>query len=156
MRSCTLILAICVLAPCAVHAQQSWERNDGGPSVDRGYSVQQTSDGGYIVAGHSNSFGDPAQVYLIKTDANGNIGIEETPSADVRTRNAGPTIVRGVLLLPPPTFTLHSSLFSLSGQKVLGLHSGANDISRLAPGVYFVHSSIANRQSQMSKVIVSR
>jgi len=29
-------------------------------------------------------------------------------------------------------------LLDISGRKVLDLHSGANDVSRLAPGVYFV------------------
>ncbi|HOY31027.1 MAG TPA: T9SS type A sorting domain-containing protein [Bacteroidales bacterium] len=32
-----------------------WEKSFGGSSDDEAYSVQQTSDGGYIVAGYSNS-----------------------------------------------------------------------------------------------------
>ncbi len=48
-----------------------WTRNYGGASNDYGEFVQQTQDGGYIVAGASFSFGDSAQVYLIKTDASG-------------------------------------------------------------------------------------
>jgi len=50
-------------------SQQRWERNYGGQYSDEGYSVQQTNDGGYIVAGYSSSFGN--QVYLIKTNAFG-------------------------------------------------------------------------------------
>jgi hypothetical protein len=52
----------------------------------------------------------------------------------------GPTIVRGILELPPKLLTAHSYLLSVSGRKVLDLHSGANDVSRLAPGVYFIRS----------------
>jgi len=84
-------------------------------------------------------------------------GIEEAPSANERTSNRGATIVRNVLLLPPSSLRLHpSSLLDISGRKVLDIHPGANDVSRLAPGVYFLHSSIANRQSPMTKVIIAR
>jgi aminopeptidase N len=68
-------------------------------------------------------------------------GIEETPNAEVRTMNSLPTVVRGVLLLGdcPRTGTVPKAvLLDISGRKVLDLHSGANDVSRLAPGVYFV------------------
>ncbi|MFB6258791.1 MAG: T9SS C-terminal target domain-containing protein, partial [Flavobacteriales bacterium] len=34
----------------------SWTRSMGGSSPDNAYSVQQTSDGGYIVAGRSGSY----------------------------------------------------------------------------------------------------
>ena len=54
--------------------QIQWGREYGGtnPVADWGYSVQQTTDGGYIMAGNSTSFG-PASVnmYLIKTDSIG-------------------------------------------------------------------------------------
>jgi hypothetical protein len=51
-----------------------WAKTYGGTSRDEAYSVQQTSDGGYIVAGWTTSFGaDLKDIFLIKTDANGNI-----------------------------------------------------------------------------------
>jgi carboxypeptidase family protein/type IX secretion system substrate protein len=50
---------------------EQWNHTYGGTGSDRGYSVQQTSDGGYIVAGWTNSFGNGTQVYSIKTDASG-------------------------------------------------------------------------------------
>jgi hypothetical protein len=49
-----------------------WTHEYGGSGWDAGYYVEQTSDGGYIVAGFTMSFGAGGQdLYLIKTDANG-------------------------------------------------------------------------------------
>ncbi|MFC1543114.1 leucine-rich repeat domain-containing protein [Candidatus Neomarinimicrobiota bacterium] len=50
----------------------SWTKTFGGSSIDISYSVQQTSDGGYILAGETESSGaGDADAWLIKTDASG-------------------------------------------------------------------------------------
>ena len=52
---------------------EEWNKPLGGNLFDRGYAVQQTIDGGYIIVGWTNSFGDGNyNVWLIKTDAEGN------------------------------------------------------------------------------------
>ena len=50
-----------------------WTRSFGGDRYDHLHSVQQTGDGGYIVAGRSNSFtqNEDYDVYLVRTDADG-------------------------------------------------------------------------------------
>jgi len=56
------------------HGDTLWTRTYGGSDVDRGFSVAQTTDGGYIIVGTTESFGSgKSDVYLIKTNAEGDI-----------------------------------------------------------------------------------
>jgi len=51
-----------------------WTTTIGGPESDGGNSLIQTSDGGYAIAGYTESFGaGKMDVYVIKLDANGNL-----------------------------------------------------------------------------------
>jgi hypothetical protein len=58
---------------------KSWTKTFGGSGSDYGRSIQQTADSGYVITGSSNSFnfGDN-NVYLIKTDVNGDLMWSET------------------------------------------------------------------------------
>jgi hypothetical protein len=50
-----------------------WTNHYGGGRDDRGYSICQTTDGGYIITGFTTEH-DSADLCLLKTDANGNEG----------------------------------------------------------------------------------
>jgi len=62
-----------------------WAKNYGGIYAEHGYSVQQTTDGGYIIAGYTMSFGaGVTDIYLIKTDSIGAILWTKTFGGDLR------------------------------------------------------------------------
>jgi hypothetical protein len=56
-----------------------WQKTYGGMSGEITYSVQQTMDGGYIVAGLTESFGAGyGDIWILKLDTNGNIQWQKT------------------------------------------------------------------------------
>jgi len=89
----------------------------------------------------ANGYG--ASVSVIRTDDYG-LSLAGPSSPEASPLNPVPTIVRGVLWLEPgkpgqstPGQSL-VFLLDIAGRKVLDLQPGLNDVSRLAPGVYFV------------------
>jgi hypothetical protein len=82
-----------------------WAKTYGGANWDYATSVQQTSDGGYIVAGLTESFGSGGDIFLIKTDANGNVQWAKTyfggwPES-VRQTSDGGYILSGYIYIGP-------------------------------------------------------
>jgi hypothetical protein len=121
-----------------------WAKTYGGTNDDRAYSVQQTSDGGYIVAGGTRSFGLD-DIFLIKTDANGDIGscsivrnvtpTVTTPSPTVNTpspsvSSPSPTVTSPSPTVTSPTFTVNAPC-PLSDDNDLGISESCKPVSGL-------------------------
>ena len=90
---------------------------------------------------------NPANDVCLDSVTVGPPGIEESTLASDRPDKFTATLVSRILSLPGPPCAAHGALLSVDGRKVLDLTSGPNDVSRLAPGIYFIHEepSAANR-----------
>ena len=68
------LLLISIFLPTYCTAEVTFEKTYGGTDWDEGHSVQPTSDGGYVIAGWTASFGEGyGDVYLVRTDLSGDI-----------------------------------------------------------------------------------
>ncbi len=83
-------------------------------------------------------------------------GIEEQPQAPSLKPQAIPTVVRGVLFLPLSPFSIHYSLFDMTGRRVLQLRAGPNDLSRLPAGVYFISPDGTNGTNRTYRLLLVR
>lgn len=73
----TVVLAM--LSPDQSIAQPYWARTYGGINVDDAYAIQQTADGGYVVAGYTESYGaGDEDLWLLKLGTDGAVQWEKT------------------------------------------------------------------------------
>jgi hypothetical protein len=118
----------------------------------------------FVVAGRPNRLVVDPDDWLLDSSYVAPVGLADraTPAA---SRFTPPTVVRGVLNLPglgtrsqlPGNWVMSRAvLLDASGRRVLSLRPGLNDVSRLAPGVYFVRSSTDSGHPSLSKVIIAR
>jgi hypothetical protein len=80
------------------------------------------------------------------------LGVEQRQPTAFGSRFAA-TVVRKVLRIPDSPIISRTSLFDMTGRRVTDLHPGANDVSGLSPGVYFVREP---QTQAVRKVVLTR
>ena len=82
----------------------SWQKTYGGDDYDLAYSIQQTSDGGFIVAGVTDSYGSGSRdIWVLKLTSTGSVSWQKTYGGDdydlaysIQQTSDGGFIVAGV------------------------------------------------------------
>ncbi len=167
MRSSSIVLSFALLASSAF-AQQTpvveWQKVLGGSGDDLAYSIKQTNDGGYVLAGHAGSPDgdlsvDPTKgAWVIKLDSSGNMlwhnrfgGSDFEQAHGIQQTNDGGFILAGVTRsnngdasgnhgLDDMWVVKISALGNLSWQKQLGgaNRDVANAIQQTSDGGFIV------------------
>jgi len=98
-------LFICSYSICYTQSAPDilWTNTFGGDNMERAYSVQQTADSGFVIAGCTSSYGSGGfDAWLVKTDESGNEEWNQTygdslgdHAKDVRQTSDGGFIIVG-------------------------------------------------------------
>lgn len=122
--------------------------------------AQPTEDGGCIGFGCSYTYATPSfDAWMLKLDSLCLTGIRQTPESAPPARTPSiSTVVRGSLVLPEAVSGERSAvsgcLLDPAGRMAVSLHPGPNDVSYLAPGIYFLRTADTSRRSAVTKVVV--
>jgi uncharacterized delta-60 repeat protein len=100
-HQCTLTMS--ASKTCTATFNTTWAKTYGGEKGDAAYSIQQTSDGGYIVAGYTNSFGaGKNDFWVLKLNARGDVvwqkaygGADDDYAYSIQQTSDGGYIVAG-------------------------------------------------------------
>jgi hypothetical protein len=86
-------------------------------------------------------------------------GVEEAPDRGVQAARLMPTVVHGVLMLGAADSKQDAGsralLLDASGRKAVILHQGANNVSHLGTGVYFIRQNGVPPGTHACKVVIT-
>jgi len=119
----TLMLVLALFVPLTAAAQITFERTYGGPDYEEGQSVAQTEDGGYVIVGYTQSYGQGERdFYLVRTDQYGDTlwtrtygGSEFDEASAVAQTEDGGLIIVG-----------YTTSFGVSGREVYLVKTDSN------------------------------
>lgn len=142
-----------------------WTETYGGGGYDKGYSVEQAEDDGFVIAGTVGVYAPTGDVYLIKTDADGRVGVGEGSTHDAlpSTLDARPNPCRSSTVLRLTAGPLGCLPASVSGFDASGRLARSCAVSAwpfalsldgLAPGTYFCRLSTATGQTAATTLVL--
>lgn len=147
-----------------------WTRLFGdNPEFDEGCCVKLTSDGGYVIAGYSDTYSNGGHdICLIKTDSAGMVDVEEVTSEPETNWQVISSLGEGIVLRyedSPEGFC--AQVFDASGRKVDEIHAAgpsgtvtwpvthpATPVTRQSPGVYFIKIESPDNAGSQKVIIV--
>jgi hypothetical protein len=113
-----------------------WAKTIGGSRNDFASSIIQSSDGGYVVAGETASFGAVGRdIYVVKTDANGNVCFSQNIINYSVSSNVGS------FSSPSPVSSTQSPMVNTVSPTVASYASSVSDVCASAPAPHLCSAS---------------
>jgi len=159
MKSFLIILFIFLILLVYPNVAQTWFKHYGSTEIDRAFSVKQTSDGGYIVAGESYSYSHGSGDFAIyKLNSSGNkVWFKHYGGADYeralsieQTSDGGYIVAGDVNSYSFGAYDIGIYKLNSSGNKVWFKHYGGsandygNSIQQTSDGGYIVAGASAS------------
>lgn len=170
MRIKYILTALITFTGLILTAQSAFEKTFGGPYWDAGYAVLQTKDGGFVFTGYRNVFAaEGTQMYLIKTDMNGNVQWDKSYKGDltssdpstsgtalISTSDNGYVIVGYKSSYPNRFYFIKTDA---NGDSLIGKTYGqpfwpetANSVKQTSDGGYIIAGNSSEHTSQLKLV----
>lgn len=132
-----------------------WQKSLGGSNLDYGYSIQQTADGGYIIAGRSDSNDGNVTGHHGNTDfwvvklSPDQMAVQETNFLEI---SIYPNPVKETLNFTEELFDI--KIYNSEGKKILYSEKTLQlNVNAIPPGTYFLKAKDSNGKNIQSRII---
>jgi len=119
-----------------------WSRTVGGSDWDVAHSIIQTTDGCYIVAGFSESFG--MKMYIVKLDGSGNTCGNSTSPASLSGTGGTTTSQNSTVSTPTSPFSILTTIVNSGGTVTTICAIGIQPISKEIPSSFSLSQNYPN------------